>query len=163
MRVCTQAWHAASHCHCLPALTLCSLQLLHNLEHCNLLSSQIHLTCLLCCIMFLPFTLSGGLHKHHQHFIERVLRDYSWLRHLSVLLQCICSCPVSYANGPSMAPTMAPAMAPMADAAPEEDMSGFMATDGCNRPVPTKYEAFTDVSLYLYSLFATVGVLQLPV
>ena len=70
-----------------------------------------------------------------------------------MLLQCICSCPTAYANGPSMAPTMAPAAAPVAQSAPAaapaavsdpEDMSD--AVDSCNKPVPTQYEAFVDVS-----------------
>lgn len=52
-----------------------------------------------------------------------------------------------------MAPAMAPAAAPAAESAPAatpaaesdpEDMTD--AGDSCNKPVPTQYEAFVDVS-----------------
>ena len=80
----------------------------------------------------------------------------------SVLLQCICSCPVAYANGPSSAPTMAPMMDPMAmpedmadamDSGADADSSGPSAGSGCApEPVPTQYEAFENVSPF--SIFA---------
>ena len=62
-------------------------------------------------------------------------------RHFYVLLQCKCSCPMA-ADGPSMAPTMAPATAPAADSAPDSSL----LKNSCNRPVPTQYEAFKNVS-----------------
>ncbi|KAL0042360.1 hypothetical protein WJX77_010042 [Trebouxia sp. C0004] len=64
-------------------------------------------------------------------------------------VECICSCPVAYANGPSSAPTMAPMMDPMtdgmadamdsdADANPSTSSSG----SGCApEPVPTHASA----------------------
>lgn len=81
-----------------------------------------------------------------------------------MFLQCICSCPTAYANGPSMAPTIAPAAAPAAEAGPgdmsdddDDDSSSASSlatatvttttvTDSCDKPVPTQYEAFVDVS-----------------
>ena len=96
--------------------------------------------------------------------------DSKQLSRFYPLLQCICSCPVAYANGPMSAPTpapmMAPASAPAADSNDSEDMpsdssaasasasasvtttttAGTAAAGECNKPVPTQYEAFTDVS-----------------
>ena len=73
----------------------------------------------------------------------------------SLLLQCICSCPVAYANVPSSAPTMAPMMDPtvmaddMADAMDSDadaNSSGPSSGSGCApEPVPTQYEAFENV------------------
>ncbi|KAL0041579.1 hypothetical protein WJX79_008250 [Trebouxia sp. C0005] len=66
--------------------------------------------------------------------------------------ECICSCPVAYANGPSGAPAAAPMMNPsimpedMAgamDSGPNADSSGSGYGSGCApKPVPTQYEAF---------------------
>ncbi len=73
-------------------------------------------------------------------------------------VQCICSCPVAYANGPSGAPAPAPMMDP---SIMPEDMAGAMDSgadadssnsgSGCApKPVPTQYEAFENVrSLWL--------------
>ena len=96
--------------------------------------------------------------------------DSKQLSRFYLLLQCICSCPVAYANGPMSAPTpapmTAPASAPAADSDDSEDMpsdssaasasasasvtttttAGTAAAGECNKPVPTQYEAFTDVS-----------------
>jgi hypothetical protein len=73
-------------------------------------------------------------------------------------VQCICSCPVAYANGPSGAPAPAPMMDPsimpedMADAmdsGADADSSG----SGCApKPVPTQYEAFENVRLFWLKL-----------
>ena len=76
-----------------------------------------------------------------------------WLTLTSLLLQCICSCPVAYADGPASAPAVAPAMPPailddMADAFDMADTSSSSA-DGSSctpQPVPTEYEALSDVS-----------------
>lgn len=76
----------------------------------------------------------------------------------NMCLQCICSCPTAYADGPSMAPTMAPAMAPASESAPEDmsdDEDDSPMTDSCGKPVPTQYEAFVDVSIS-YKLAANV-------
>ncbi|KAL3163232.1 hypothetical protein ABBQ32_009633 [Trebouxia sp. C0010 RCD-2024] len=74
-------------------------------------------------------------------------------------VECICSCPVAYANGPSSAPMPAPMMAPAA--APSADSGEDMPSDSfaasapasgeCSKPVPTQYEAFTDVSTTLHA------------
>ena len=72
-----------------------------------------------------------------------------------LLLQCICSCPVAYANGPASAPAMAPMMmhqgmpdAMSSDSDADADSSDSSADgSGCTpKPVPTQYEAFSDVS-----------------
>ena len=76
-----------------------------------------------------------------------------WLTLTILLLQCTCSCPVAYANGPDSAPAVAPAMPPavlddMADALDMTDTSSSSA-DGSSctpQPVPTEYEALSDVS-----------------
>lgn len=74
-------------------------------------------------------------------------------------VQCICSCPVAYANGPSGAPAPAPLVDP---SIMPEDMAGAMdsgamdsgadadsvggSAAGCApKPVPTQYEAFENV------------------
>ena len=79
-----------------------------------------------------------------------------------LLLQCICSCPVAYADGPASAPT--PSMPPMmmpegmpmpeavmsddgADADSADSSASSATSSGCiPEPVPTQYEAFSDVS-----------------
>lgn len=63
-----------------------------------------------------------------------------------------------------MAPTMAPAAAPAAESAPEDmsddddslSASGLTPatiTDSCDKPVPTQYEAFVDVSRNAHNHF----------
>ena len=98
--------------------------------------------------------VSQSMHASHTlDATQSMHSSHSWqalLLTCLIVLQCICSCPVAYANGapaPASAPAMAPATAPTADAAPSEDMSSFVSTDSCDRPVPTQYEAFNDVSL----------------
>jgi len=75
-------------------------------------------------------------------------------------VQCICSCPVAYANGPSGAPAPAPMMDPsimpedMADAMDSgADSSGSGSGSGCApKPVPTQYDAFENVRFFWLEL-----------
>ena len=68
-----------------------------------------------------------------------------------------------------MAPTMAPAAAPAAEAGPEDmsddddsssasstaSVTTTTVTDSCDKPVPTQYEAFVDVSEKAYNQCVT--------
>ncbi len=84
-------------------------------------------------------------------------------------VQCICSCPVAYANGPSGAPAPGPMMDPsmmpegMAgamDSGADAGSSGSGSGSGCApKPVPTQYEAFENVRFFWLELDVVLIVL----